>query len=134
VVRLQVAGRVRVLQRLLRLDATDGGTVAGVELAPVKLAAIFRNPRRPSLERQDASRDVEVSPTACQRVTIPVEVDIDLGHRSTSTVLTLIVEAFSLPLPERLLLLANELGVPVQTHCPRRMGLLKEALLGVEGG
>ena len=81
-VRLKIARRIRPLQRLLCLNATDGAAVARVQLAPIHLVAVF------ILHATDARRtilQVEICPAACNRVTtcycpFTVEVDVYLCH------------------------------------------------------
>lgn len=80
--RFKIASRVRPLQRLLCLNATDGAAVARIQLAPIHLVAVF------ILHATDARRtilQIEICPTACDRITarhstIAVEVDVYLCH------------------------------------------------------
>ena len=54
--------------------------------------------------------NVQIGSAACHRVatSLPIKVDIDLGDRTSPTILTLIVQSLSFPLPKRLLLLVLE--------------------------
>lgn len=80
--RLQVARRVRALQRLLCLDPRDGAAVTRVELAPIKLAVVLVHARGTVCYLWiDAALDVEICAAARHRVigALSIEVDVDLG-------------------------------------------------------
>lgn len=118
--RLQITRRISALQCLFRLDARYGTAVARVELAPVKLAVIFGDARgaarHPPMVQiiaaaASATLNIEIGPAARHRVAtaaLPIKVDIDLGDGAAPAILTLVIQALSLPLSERLLLLVLE--------------------------
>ena len=72
--------------------------------------------------------DAEIGTTASHRVissatAFPVEIDVDLGHRPSAAVLALVVEPFTLTLPECLLLRIVQVGVAVQTGSGSGLGV-----------
>ena len=107
--RLEIARRVCTLQRLLRLDARYCTAIARIELAPVKLAVVLHDawgPGRYSLAGICAL-NVQISPAAGHGIarTFPVKVYIDLGNRTSTTVLAFVVQTLPFTLSKRLLLL-----------------------------
>ena len=107
--RLEIARRVCTLQRLLSLDARYSTAVARIEFTSVELAVILHDAwgaGRYALAGICAL-NVQISPAAGHGVTraFPVKINIDLGNRTSATILAFIVQTLPFSLSKRLLLL-----------------------------
>ena len=97
------------MQRLLRLDARYCTAIARIELAPVELAVVLHDAWRAGRHALAGicALNVQISPAAGHGVirTFPVKVYIDLGNRTSATVLAFVVQPLPFTLSKRLLLL-----------------------------
>ena len=107
----QIACRVCTLQCFLSLNATDCTAIARIKLASIELTVVFGDTWGATGNSLTDSLNVQIGSARSHRIatrTFTVKVDVNLGYRASTTILTFIIEAFSFSLTEGLLLLILE--------------------------